>query len=141
MDEKLNWRKLSGTAAVMGTTALAPMTAHASGTEQQWEQALNRAWHDLGPKQQQELRQDERDWIKWKEKLPDDQRYRAIQSRVDYLTQHSKDPKLAELAKDSEAAMKKAGTWVTPGENTMGRAQGCGANGSAYAYRCFNRAT
>jgi hypothetical protein len=85
LDEKGGWRKAVATGlAGLGMMA-APMTGKASGSEQQWDTALNRAWHQLPAKQRQELRQDEREWVHWKEKLPDEVRYRALQDRAGYL--------------------------------------------------------
>jgi hypothetical protein len=61
------------------------MSAHAAGSEEQWDQALNEAWQLLSPAQRQELKQDEHEWVQWKQKLPDEARYNAIENREMYL--------------------------------------------------------
>jgi hypothetical protein len=112
LDEKVNWRRsLATLLAGLGMAAAAPM-AHGSGSDAQWDQSLNQAWQELSPKQQQELRQEERCWIKWRDSLPIDQQRFAVVSRVFYLSQFSRDPETAASAKDSIQAMKRAGTWA-----------------------------
>jgi hypothetical protein len=59
--------------------------AYGSGSEAQWEQALNRAWQALSPEQKQELRQDERDWIKWQNSLPPEPGANATKNRAIYI--------------------------------------------------------
>jgi hypothetical protein len=80
------WRKAVATGlAGLGMMA-SPMGAKASGTEGQWEALLDNLWHQVPPKQRQELKQDEREWIRWKENLSDHERYNAIQDRAQYLS-------------------------------------------------------
>jgi hypothetical protein len=105
------WQKTLAIALGGLGIATSPM-ARGAGSEDQWDQAVNKAWQELTPKQRQELRQDERDWIKWKNKLPAEQQHWATVSRATYLMQFSQDPAMAEIAKNSEEAMKKAGTWL-----------------------------
>jgi hypothetical protein len=59
--------------------------AYGAGSEGQWEDALNRAWQELSPKQREELRQDERDWIKWQNSLPPEPAYNATKNRALYI--------------------------------------------------------
>jgi hypothetical protein len=46
---------------------------------------LEKAWHSLTPKQQAQLRQAERDWIKQKESLPVAERNEATRKRAKYI--------------------------------------------------------
>jgi hypothetical protein len=81
LDEKVNWRRsLATLLAGLGIAAASPM-AHGADSDE----ALNKSWQELTPKMRQELRQDERDWIKWKEKLSAEQQEWANLSRATYL--------------------------------------------------------
>jgi hypothetical protein len=114
MDEKMNWRRLLGTAAVAGATALSPMKAHAGPPVAEWEKSLSMSWQQLSPQKRQELRQEERDWIKWKDKLPATELANALKSRAYYLQQFSPDPEAVAGAKERIQRMKDDGTWLTP---------------------------
>jgi hypothetical protein len=81
---RAGWRKALPLGAA-GLAGLAPMKAHAAGSEAQWNAALNRDWKALTSQQQQQLKPEEREWIKWKDQLGDDERYWAIQDRDEYL--------------------------------------------------------
>jgi hypothetical protein len=83
--KKCRWRKALAIGLAGLGMAAATMTGKAAGSEEQWDASLNQLWHQLSPKQRQELKQDQREWISWKEKLPDDVRYRALQARAGYL--------------------------------------------------------
>jgi hypothetical protein len=61
---RYKWQKTLAIALGGLGMATSPM-AYGSGSEAQWDKALNDAWQSLSPKQKQELRQDERDWIQW----------------------------------------------------------------------------
>jgi hypothetical protein len=61
-----------------------------AGTEAQWENALNHAWTALSPKQRIELRQSERDWIKWRDSLPAEDSLAATRDRTTYLEVYKK---------------------------------------------------
>jgi Lysozyme inhibitor LprI len=108
----MNWRRLLGTAAVAGATALSPMKAHGGSTTAQWDQALNKAWQELNPKQRQELRQEELQWIKWRDSLSsDDDRRGATKSRTWYIM-WIKDPKgvtAPDPTSDEEKALERVG--------------------------------
>jgi hypothetical protein len=100
---KGRWRKALAIGLAGLGMAAAPMTGKAAGSEEQWDASLNQLWHQLSQRQQQELRTDEREWIRWKDKLlGDDERIRAIQDRIDYLTALTKTPE--ELESDQIAA-------------------------------------
>jgi hypothetical protein len=59
--------------------------AHGAGSEAQWDKALNDSWQALSPKQKQELRQDEREWIKWQNSLPPEPGRNATKNRALYI--------------------------------------------------------
>jgi hypothetical protein len=115
LDEKVNWRRsLATLLAGLGIAVASPMARGADSDE-----ALNKSWQELTPKMRQELRQDERDWIKWKEKLPAEQQEWANLSRATYLMRFSPDPAMVEVAKESEKGMREAGNWIDQNTQTV----------------------
>jgi len=67
---KVRWCKALAIGLAGSGMAAAPMTARAeAGSEADWKASLNQAWEQLSTKQQQELDQEEHEWIKWKNRL------------------------------------------------------------------------
>jgi hypothetical protein len=106
-----SWRRALATLlAGLGMAAASPM-AHGAGSEAQWDEALNQLWQKLNPTQQQELRQEKRRWSKWKDNLSDEgDRIRALQARIDYLSQWDPD-----ATKETEEAKKRHEEWIRSG--------------------------
>jgi len=113
-----NWRRAVATALAGLGMMGAPMKAHGQewwqATPAQAEQAVTQAWSQLSPKQQQNLRQEERDWIKWKDKLPADRRTWATADRAHYLQAHKKGGK---DAADKSLYHTFSGDFISPGDD------------------------
>ncbi|MBV8415495.1 MAG: hypothetical protein JO251_09840 [Verrucomicrobia bacterium] len=85
---KGRWRQALAIGLAALGMAAAPMTARAeAGSEADWKASLNQAWEQLSTRQQQELDQEEHEWIKWKNRLSDDDRYHATKDRYRYVYQ------------------------------------------------------
>jgi uncharacterized protein DUF4236 len=88
------WRRALAMGLAGASMLGAPMKAHGQewwqATAAQAEQAITQAWSQLSPNQKQELRQEEREWIKWKDSLPADRRTWATADRAHYLQAYRK---------------------------------------------------
>jgi hypothetical protein len=89
LEEIKGWRKALALGAA-GLAGLSPMKAKASPQDIEYETsqktALNRAWNQLSPKQQQALDRDEHEWIKWKnDKIDTVERLEATRQRAIYV--------------------------------------------------------
>jgi hypothetical protein len=102
LEEIKGWRKALAL-GVAGLAGLAPMkaAAHGSGfwgpeiqkvmtspsggSEQDWKHLLNQFWGRLPAKVQQEIAQDQKDWVGWKNKLPAEQRLDATKERATFV--------------------------------------------------------
>ena len=60
-----------------------------------WEQELTQAWKALSPKAQQELIDEQRAWIKWKDSLTSSDLEWALVDRVNFLRDYKIDPEAA----------------------------------------------
>jgi hypothetical protein len=116
LEEKGGWRKALAMGLAGASMLSAPMKAHGQewwqATPAQAEQAVTQAWSQLSPKQQQNLRQEERDWIKWKDKLPADRRTWATADRAHYLQAYKKGGK---SAADDTLYHTFSGDFISPG--------------------------
>jgi hypothetical protein len=99
------WRK----AAAIGLAGLgmmaAPMTGKASaGSETYWKDMIQARWEQLSTLQQQDLDQEEREWVKWKNRLNDSDRWAATKVRANYIAQLA-DPESGQTAAQVRAAI------------------------------------
>ena len=85
-------KKIALLLTVLTITAHAQIESDLLRSLSRAERKLNEVWNEkLTPAERQELRPDERKWVRWKDTLPLEQEEQAVWARVDFLNKFVQD--------------------------------------------------